>query len=348
MKIHIFSLSIIFMSGCSAINMLGKAERAPSRENGEEVLEEQREVLDQFLHRKQLTADSTAVPLQYIVVMPLKNQSGFRKGIWDLEQEMAAMLSEKMADSPDWRVVPYEVAAAFVGDQKEVKPERAVEVGRLVEADIVLVGAIKDYDLSRVTVGDPMLGGYKSYSGTAEFELQALEVKSGSELGAIHTKQESVDRGLGLDLLGRPRDQDIQFMKLHQLEFGSEEFLATAIGQVTVSAMQDLVLKMAQLIKPSELELTGEAPKVLSVFGAEVYINIGSENKLRPAYRFEVYPGPERVEGEGMDAGKRIGVVEVREIIGARLSSVRVVEGEGRIKAGDRLRLKDPAREEEP
>ena len=306
---------------------------------------QQREVLDQYLHSKQLTADSTAVPLQYIVVMPLKNQSGFRKGIWDLEQEMAAMLSEKMADSPDWRVVPYEVVAVFVGDQKEVKPERAVRVGRLVEADIVLVGAIKDYDLSRVTVGDPMLGGYKSYSGTAELELQALQVKSGSELGVIHTRQESVDRGLGLDLLGRPRDQDIQFMKLHQLEFGSEEFMATAIGQVTVSAMQDLVLKLAQLVKPSELELTGEAPQVLSVFGAEVYINIGSENKLRPAYRFEVYPGPDRVEGEGMVAGKRIGVVEVREIIGARLSSVRVVEGEGRIKAGDRLRLKDSARE---
>ena len=191
-----------------------------------------------------------------------------------------------------------------------------------------------------------MLGGYKSYSGTAELELQAMDVKNGSELGTIHTRQESVDRGLGLDLLGRPRDQDLQFMKLHQLEFGSEEFQATAIGQVTLSAMQDLVLKLEQLIKPSDLDLGGEAPEVLSVFGEEVYINIGSENKLRPAYRFEVYPGPDRIEKEGLDAGRRIGVVEVREIIGARLSSVRVVEGEGRITAGDRLRLKEPSGEE--
>jgi hypothetical protein len=346
MKFHIFSLSIILISGCSTLNMLGKAEAPPAGEDGAVMQEEQREVLGQYLHRRELTADTTAVPVQYIAVMPLENQSGFRKGIWELEKEMAALLSEKMADSPDWRVVPFEVVAALVGEQKKVKTERALEVGRLVEADIVLLGAIKDYDLSRVTVGDPMLGGYKSYSGTAELDLQALDVKNGSELGAIHTRQESVDRGLGLDLLGRPRDQDLQFMKLHQLEFGSEDFQATAIGQVTLSAMQDLVLKLEQLIKPSELDLGGEAPEVLSVFGEEVYINIGSENKLRPAYRFEVYPGADRIEKEGLDAGRRIGVVEVREIIGARLSSVRVVEGEGRIRAGDRLRLRESAGEE--
>ena len=346
MKFHILSLSIVLISGCSALNLLGKAEAPPTGEEGAVVLEEQREVLGQYLHRRELTADTTAVPVQYIAVMPLENQSGFRKGIWELGQEMGALLSERMADSPDWRVVPFEVVAALVGEQKKVKTERALEVGRLVEADIVLLGAIKDYDLSRVTVGDPMLGGYKSYSGTAELDLQALDVKNGSELGTIHTRQESVDRGLGLDLLGRPRDQDLQFMKLHQLEFGSEEFQATAIGQVTLSAMQDLVLKLEQLIKPSELDLGGEAPEVLSVFGEEVYINIGSENKLRPAYRFEVYPGPDRIEKEGLDAGRRIGVVEVREIIGARLSSVRVVEGEGRIMAGDRLRLKESAGEE--
>lgn len=346
MKFLIFSLSIVLISGCSALNMLGKAEAPPTGEEGAVVQEEQREVLGQYLHRRELTADTTAVPVQYIAVMPLENQSGFRKGIWELGQEMGALLSERMADSPDWRVVPFEVVAALVGEQKKVKTERALEVGRLVEADIVLLGAIKDYDLSRVTVGDPMLGGYKSYSGTAELDLQALDVKNGSELGTIHTRQESVDRGLGLDLLGRPRDQDLQFMKLHQLEFGSEEFQATAIGQVTLSAMQDLVLKLEQLIKPSELDLGGEAPEVLSVFGEEVYINIGSENKLRPAYRFEVYPGPDRIEKEGLDAGRRIGVVEVREIIGARLSSVRVVEGEGRIMAGDRLRLKESAGEE--
>ena len=346
MKFHIFSLSIIFLSSCSTLNMLGKAEAPPTGEDGAVMQEEQREVLAQYLHRRELTADTTAVPAQYIAVMPLENQSGFRKGIWELEKEMGALLSERMADSPDWRVVPFEVVAALVSEQKKVKTERALEVGRLVEADIVLLGVIKDYDLSRVTVGDPMLGGYKSYSGTAELELQAMDVKNGSELGTIHTRQESVDRGLGLDLLGRPRDQDLQFMKLHQLEFGSEEFQATAIGQVTLSAMQDLVLKLEQLIKPSDLDLGGEAPEVLSVFGEEVYINIGSENKLRPAYRFEVYPGPDRIEKEGLDAGRRIGVVEVREIIGARLSSVRVVEGEGRITAGDRLRLKEPSGEE--
>jgi len=87
------------------------------------------------------------------------------------------------------------------------------------------------------------------------------------------------------------------------------------------------------LFQPEELKLDGRMAEVLSVSGEDVYVNIGSENGLRAGYRFAIYPGLSRADG----ASGRIGVIEVQEVIGARLSSVRVLEGAGRIRAGDRL-----------
>ena len=45
-----------------------------------------------------------------------------------------------------------------------------------------------------------------------------------------------------------------------------------------------------------------------------------------------------RVQEQGADAQTPIGVIEVRQIVGARLSSVRVLEGLESMQAGDRLK----------
>ena len=70
--------------------------------------------------------------------------------------------------------------------------------GRIGIALILLFGTLVDYDMRRISVGDPLLGGYKSYTGVAEIEMRALRVVDGSEMGPISTRQESIDRGLGL------------------------------------------------------------------------------------------------------------------------------------------------------
>ena len=62
---------------------------------------------------------------------------------------------------------------------------------------------------------------------------------------------------------------------------------------------------------------------------------------MRARFRFAVYPGSDRVEAEGLVAQESIAIVEVAEIIGARLASVRVLSETGAIKPGDRLKLVD-------
>lgn len=295
--------------------------------------------LECYLHLRHLQADTTAAARPYIAVLPFADESGFREGVWDVEHEMARLLSAKMALQPDWHAVPYEAVVEVVGKSRKIKKDQALLAGRRLEADFAIMGRLLDYDLRRLSVGDPMLGGYKSYAGIAEVELRVLRVHDESEFDVLHTRKESIDRGLGLDLLGKPRDRDLQFVNLSKIPFGSTDFDSTAIGEATQEAMVELINKLIEMVKPSGLRLEGELPQILSVYGDEIYINIGSENGLHSGYRFGVYPGVERATAEMLDALRRVALVEVKEVIGARLASVRVLDGREWIKVGDRLQL---------
>ena len=253
---------------------------------------------------------------------------------------MARYLSYRLSESPNWSVVPFEAVLEVLGEFAGAEVEQALQVGAELDADIVLVGVLEDYDMRRVSVGDPLLAGYKSYTGVTKIALDAYLTQSGQRLGRVDTNQELVDRGLGLDLLGKPRDQDLQFSQLGSMAFGSDDFLSTAIGQATNAAADELSSKLTELVRPSGLRLKGKIAEVLSVYGDEVYINIGSDNGLGGGiYRFEVFPGPDRVQAEGLDGTQPLAVVQVQEVIGARLSSVRVLRGREQIQPGDLLRL---------
>ena len=160
-------------------------------------------------------------------------------------------------------------------------------------------------------------------------------------MGVAETLRELNDRDLGLDLLGKPREQDTQFAGLKDVEFGSEEFRQTLLGRATVEAIDDLVQKIAAVFQPGGIEIAGISPEIISVYGDDIYCNLGSEHGLRPRFRFAVHPNADRVQADGLDPLQSVAVVEVAEIIGARLSSLRVLSEMGSIKPGDRLKLVD-------
>ena len=73
-----------------------------------------------------------------------------------------------------------------------------------------------------------------------------------------------------------------QFAGLKDLEFGSEGFRQTLIGKTTVEAIDDLVQKVAAVLKPGGIELAGVSPEIISAYGDDIYTNLGSEHGLRP------------------------------------------------------------------
>jgi hypothetical protein len=295
--------------------------------------------LAEHLHAKQMLGQEPIAQPIYVAVLPFVDDSGFREGYWDLRWEMAKLLSAEAEAVTEWRVVPYAAVDQVLGLRRTMKIEEILEVGRTLGADVLFLGTIDNYDMKRLTVGDPLLGGYKSYVGVVVMRVGALRIEDQRDLGMVTAEQELSDRDLGLDLFGKPRKQDVEFAELREFEFGSEPFRKSLLGQATMVAMAEVVSGLEALFQPDELNLDGHMAEVLSANGEEIYINIGGENGLRVGYRFAVHPGLKRTDVEP----GQIGVIEVREVIGARLSSVRVLQGAEYIRAGDRLKSLEKA-----
>ena len=293
-------------------------------------------VLECYLQDRQTPAAADRYR-PWIAVLPMADDSGFEEDVWDLENDVPRLLSEVMARSVAWHVVPYgavmEVVSGHPGRWEDGELRR---IGSILQADLVLVGTLLEYNLGRLHLGDPLVGGYKSYTGVADAELTVLDAAELSQVGSIHARDETVDRDLGLDLMGRPRKQDIGFFALDQMVYGSEEFRRTALGQATIKVMEELLQQLAGLILPRAIQTVSGQPEILSVFGDEIYVNVGSENGVHRGYRFAVYPG-EDGQGEA-DPEQRLAVVEVREVVSSRVSRVQIVSGEG-IAVGDRIEL---------
>ncbi len=285
-------------------------------------------------------AYGTGARPDFIAVMPFADESGFREGVWNVEYELGNMLSSELGVITGWQVVPFDAVAELALEFGDLSEVQALEIGRKLEADLVLMGLLQDYDMRRLSVGDPLVGGYKSYTAIAQMEVRLLH-PDGGEIGIAETLRELTDRDLGLDLLGKPREQDLQFSGLKEIEFGSDSFRQTLLGRVTVEAMEELVQKVVSLSTPGDIELDDLKPEIISVYGDDIYANLGSEHGIRPRFRFAVYPSTDRIQLEGLDPRETVALVEVREIIGVRLSSLRVLNETGTIKPGDRLKLVD-------
>jgi hypothetical protein len=332
-------LAIALLLWCSCAPLTSPEGAVPGAWREQEPLIETPSALKSYLEaRSRLLAKAGPRP-DFVLVVPFADESGFREGVWNVEYELANMFSIELEAIPEWRVVPFIAVAELTLEYGAETETKALQIARQLGADVVLLGLLQGYDMRRLSVGDPLLGGYKSYTAVAQMQVRVLRVVEGDEMGVVETLSELNDRDLGLDILGKPREQDTQFAGLKDLEFGSEGFRQTLIGKTTVEAIDDLVQKVAAVLKPGGIELVGVSPEIISVYGDDIYTNLGSEHGLRPRFRFAVYPGSDRAQAEGLDRLQSVAVVEVAEVVGARLSSLRVLSETGPIKPGDRLKL---------
>ena len=200
----------------------------------------------------------------FVAVVPFVDESGFREGVWNVEYELANMLSAELVVVRNWKVVPFDAVAELAMEWGFASHEQALAIGRKLGADFVIVGLLQDYDMRRLSVGDPLVGGYKSYSAVAQMSVEIAQVDDGRAIGKAETLRNLTDRDVGLDLLGKPREQDLQFASLKEVEFGSEEFRQTLLGQATVEAIGELVHKIVAAFEPEGLVFKGDAPEVIA------------------------------------------------------------------------------------
>lgn len=283
---------------------------------------------------------------QRIAILPFANQVKHYQGVWDIQNGIARLLAETLAQNPFYMLVPTDSVRAVLNrwSTRKVTPQTLRKVGHELEADILITGNIQQFDLSRFMVGSHMIGGYKSYSSTVQLEARLLRVVDGKELGVMTGEGEIKDRDLGLNLLGKPSDRDSQFYGLDAIEFGSEEFRQTILGQALMEALKKLQRKTEEIILPPSVLQPSQGPQivVLMVEEGAIYVNLGWEDDVSIGDKFETYvPGKElRDPATGAALGrtddKIMGVLQIVEIKAAHLSKAKAVQGT--IRANDAIR----------
>jgi len=275
--------------------------------------------------------ESTGVRPLRIALLPFEDRAGFQ-GEWNLATDVPALLGKCLSEVASVEIISMDAVIAAVKAKKleDFKYTKdVVRIGRDLAADIVIAGIVERFGTRRRTAGDPNLINYKAYSSKIELtNVRLIRVVNEKEVDSFDISNESEEKPLGLDLFGKPRQQDKEFRELFKVEFGSERFLELQLGKLTAEVFKDLSNRIVRtLVERRPIDLSGETAKILSVDDDEVFLGIGSQNYVEYGDVLPVY------DGEGV----QMALVEINEVLGSQMSRARVVERTGSIVVGSRL-----------
>jgi hypothetical protein len=281
-----------------------------------------------------------------IVVMPFYDDSGYR-GPWKLYLGIPEMLGDMLLDEY-FEVVPKDTLSAFLPTQakknifvkfinifRDPKPnakvmsdQEVISIARKLNTDYAVTGIIDDYTYRRDGVGDVMLGGYKGYSAKVKVSnVRVIRVSDGSTVGTFKGESEQKERGLGLDLFGKPRKRDLEFYSLDSLEFGSKRFISSLMGTTTVEALNKVQKDIRAVITlPDTNWYSQKKFRIVSMEEGSVSINAGTLDGIKPGDKFRVFAS---------DSGVLVGKVNVTNLWSDHIARVEILEGKDAIRSGD-------------
>ena len=263
-----------------------------------------------------------------ILVVPFEDESDFR-GTWDLRQGVPRLLSELLAESGAFEVLPFDTLAAppaGAGESAAPRHERELLAGREAGADLVLSGDVRRFAIKRFNVGSSLVGGYTSYRVFVEVEARLTRVLTGARDGEeVRGRSEVDDQDLGLTLLGKPTETEAALARLNEVPFGAPEFRDTIVGKAALDALGRIA---GELAARAALSSVPEG-KVLTLEGDGGFANLGRADHLQAGFRLAVHSRRDT---------QRVGTVQIVEVLAAHLSRFRVLEGGHSMGKGDLLR----------
>lgn len=268
-------------------------------------------------------------PEAVVLIVPFADHSYFR-GSWDISRGIPQVLGELLQQDRNIVVLPLDTVDSLLTageDSTALSEAQALRIGDNAGADLVVNGDIRNFSIKRFNAGNPSLGGYTSYTALVEVEIQLLQPLSMSQVGTAAGKAEITDRDLGLTLLGKPTPKEAALLELNEVPFGVERFRQTIIGKATLDALQQLTKEIGAKTSPPHT-LQQREPKILSLKGTEGFVNLGLADKIEVGHKFVVYSRRDT---------KRIGVVQIVEVLAQHLSRILVLEGQEHIQVEDAL-----------
>jgi len=282
------------------------------------------------------TSSDAGTEVQRVAILPFEDRSEFR-GTWELDREIPRLWGRILAQDSSCVVISLDSVDVALGRDGLEKEDAAalIRAGGVLRADLVVTGTVEEYNLSRLSVGDLNLGGYRSYSALVKLgKVRVFRTSDGVRIGVIGSERKITDRDVALDLFGGLRERDREFFHLDTIAFGSDRFRGTVIGTATHQVLEDLTEQFRGLIALPPIRLPpGRSPTLLTIQGKEGYLDVGSRDGVVVGHTLEVL-----APTESAGADTVVGTVRITTVIGAHLSKVRILYGAPGMRAGYSVR----------
>jgi curli biogenesis system outer membrane secretion channel CsgG len=260
-----------------------------------------------------------------IAVIPMEFRGDRRWSRIDVGEQVSALITDRLVEKGvKFQVVEREHLSSILAEQNLVRggrvdPSRAVEIGRLLGAQMLVFGTVTRFELSstgRVGVGGIGVGGTR---GRVSLTNRVVDATSGVILGSV----EGNGSGTGAS---------IDVADLRGVSFSASEFMESAIGRATVEAVDEVSDKLASIVNKNADELRGaefQEPTsglVVDLLDNGAIINLGADDGIRVEQRLDV--SRLRTVG-GLEERIRVPIGTIRIVSVQRSAAVGVFENGG-------------------
>ncbi len=296
-----------------------------------------------FFCQTAIAQEKTKTGKKRIVVFNFEDKTDHTWHWWGGQQVghgMADMLTTALVKSGNYRVferaeIDKVMQEQALGQSGVVTPESAAKAGKMLGAEIAVVGAVTVFGHKKQSTGGALKrigvgAAVSKQSATVGVDVRIVNISTGEILKADNVRKEHAKSGLSLDTREGSFDNQAQFDE-------------SVVGKATRAAIEEIV-------KMLDEQTGGDAPweaKVVMMKDGQVIINGGSETDVKIGERFAVYRGGEEMvdpdTGESLGAEEtKIGEIEVvNNNFGGKgkASSCKIVSGND-FQKGDLVRQK--------
>lgn len=277
--------------------------------------------------------DSADALGQKLLLLPFLDSSDF-EGPWDIYRGVPRMLGDSLAMNPFYQVVPMDSALVHLREQElrgEIGVSRAADIGAFLGVDWVILGDIEELAMRRFRATVP-LGGYRSYEGAVIVDLVLVNAVDGRRGGEVRAEGLVDSKRTGITNPAAFIPLDKQYYFLNDLVWDSDQFRESLVGKALQAWAHEAVAGIAEHIKPPPSLLISK-PQIIDIDGVVAYINVGLADGIRNGDKYAVWDLGRELKDPvtgtvlGRAPPRRVGVIQVEQILTDHLSQARVLEG---------------------
>ncbi len=275
-----------------------------------------------------------------IAVMPFEIGGTLDNWWWWGTDEMldgiAQRITDKLANEPDLTIVDRTRIQDILAEQElqqsgAVDLSTAVEIGRLLGADLLLVGTLNEFGFKNEGGVSVSFISVKRSNANVKLSARLISVQTGQVLASF----EGVGKDSGTSL-------SVDYFK--GISFNSSEFENSVLGKALGKSIDDLMTKFRPALKNAQSRSSGPATtatttatgKIAAVTGNYIILDVGSVDGVTDKTKFDVYH-LQIIEGLPNPVRIPLGTLRVMSVdLNATVTSIeKMADGAPPIAAGD-------------